>query len=194
MYPSSLITLYSHPLLSQKELHTIIEAHQLVHFKKGELLLEKGEISNHYYCVEKGLIRSFVHDYNGNEITVNFFGSNQIAIDVISLFHRKPTVENFEALTDCECYAIDLTTFQQLFHSMKGLTEWGRDWMSESLFLLKQRSISMITDSAKQRYMELQTQHPEILRNAPLKSIASYLGITPTSLSRIRKELVTEGF
>lgn len=194
MTANCLTSLYNNPLLSPEDLNVIFNAHQLVTFKKGEKILSKGEISNFYYCVEEGLIRSYVFDFKGNDITVDFFRKNKIAIDVISLFHRIPTVENFEALTECKCFQIDLETFQTLFHSIKGLTEWGRAWMSESLFLLKQRSISMITDSAKERYIRLAKQQPEILKYAPLKSIASYLGITATSLSRIRKELAHSDF
>lgn len=187
---SALQIIYQHPLLSSKELQTIFEAHKKVTFNKGDFILKSGQIANAYFCVEKGLIRSYVYDYNGNDITTGFVGKDEIAIDVVSLFHSVPTVEYFQALTDCECYAIDLESFQVLYHSIKGLNEWGRAWMSESLFALKQRTIFMITDSASERYKRLQRQHPQILQHAPLKFIASYLGITDTSLSRIRKELV----
>ncbi|RYE18536.1 MAG: Crp/Fnr family transcriptional regulator, partial [Sphingobacteriaceae bacterium] len=145
-----------------------------------------------YFCISEGLVRSYVYDFNGNDITTGFIGNNEIAIDVISLFHQIPTVEYFQALTDCRCYVIDFDKFQNLYHSIKGFNEWGRAWMSGSLFNLKQRTLSMITDSASERYKILQEQHPQILQQAPLKFIASYLGITDTSLSRIRKELVNE--
>jgi CRP-like cAMP-binding protein len=187
---STLQTLYQHPLITAGELQIIFEAHKKITFKKGDFLLKKGQVAKGYFCVEAGLIRSYVYDYNGNEITTGFMGKDQIAIDVVSLFHNVPTVEYFQALTDCQCYVIDLEAFQVLYHSIKGLNEWGRAWMSESLFELKQRTISMITDSASERYKKLQNQHPQILQQAPLKFIASYLGITDTSLSRIRKELV----
>ena len=189
---SALQTIYQHPLLSSKELQNIFEVHRKVTFNKGDFILKSGQVANAYFCVEKGLIRSYVYDFNGNDITTGFVGKDEIAIDVVSLFHNVPTVEYFQALTDCECYAIDLESFQVLYHSIKGLNEWGRAWMSESLFALKQRTISMITDSASERYKRLQRQHPQILQQAPLKFIASYLGITDTSLSRIRKELVKE--
>jgi CRP-like cAMP-binding protein len=189
---SALQTLYQHPLLTVSDHKTIFEAHRNISFSKGEYLLKKGQVASKYFVVEKGLIRSFVYDYAGNDITTGFIGKDEIAIDVVSLFHQVPTVEYFQALTDCECYAIDLQTFQLLYHSIKGLNEWGRAWMSTSLFELKQRTLSMITDSATERYKRLQCQHPQILMQAPLKHIASYLGITDTSLSRIRKELVKE--
>ncbi|ADY52953.1 putative transcriptional regulator, Crp/Fnr family [Pseudopedobacter saltans DSM 12145] len=188
----SLKNLYQHPLLSDANLLEIFDAHHKVTFNKGDFLLIKGKTANSYFCVESGLVRSYVYDYDGNDITTGFIGENEIAIDVVSLFKQVPTVEYFQALTDCECYAIDLDKFQILYHSIKGLNEWGRAWMSESLFQLKQRTISMITDSAAERYKMLQNQHPQILLQSPLKYIASYLGITDTSLSRIRKELAKE--
>ena len=188
----ALKTIYQHPLLTTKELQTIFEAHKKYTFNKGDFLLKGGQVANAYFCVENGLIRSYVYDYSGNDITTGFIGENDVAIDMVSLFKRVPTVEYFQALTDCECYAIDLESFQVLYHSIKGLNEWGRSWMAESLFELKQRTISMITDSASERYKRLHRQHPQILQQAPLKFIASYLGITDTSLSRIRKELVKE--
>jgi len=186
---TALQAIYQHPLLSTEELTTIFEAHKPVKFAKGDFFLKKGETSNSYVCIAEGLLRSYVYDYEGNEITTGFIGKNEIAIDVVSLFHQVPTVEYLQALTDCECYVIDLEQFQQLYHSFKGFNEWGRAWMSESLFRLKLRTIAMITESAGDRYTKLRTEHPQILQQAPLKYIASYLGITDTSLSRIRKEL-----
>jgi CRP-like cAMP-binding protein len=187
-----LTTLYQHPLINPQELQTISDAHEKVKFSKGDFLLKKGQVANAYFCIEKGLVRSYVYDYDGNDITTGFTGQNELAIDVVSLFNRLPTVEYFQALTDVECYVIYMDKFQALYHSIVGFNEWGRGWMSESLFQLKQRTISMITDSASERYLRLQKQHPQILQQAPLKYIASYLGITDTSLSRIRKELLKE--
>ncbi|RYE16699.1 MAG: Crp/Fnr family transcriptional regulator [Sphingobacteriaceae bacterium] len=188
----ALQAIYQHPLLSAAELNTIFDAHTLTVFSKGDFLLKKGKVANSYFCISEGLVRSYVYDFNGNDITTGFIGNNEIAIDVVSLFHQVPTVENFQALTDCRCYVIDFDKFQVLYHSIKGFNEWGRAWMSKSLFDLKQRTIAMITNSASDRYQRLQEQHPQILQQAPLKFIASYLGITDTSLSRIRKELVRE--
>ena len=187
---SALASLYQHPLITPSDLKVIIEAHKPISFAKGDFLLQKGQIANAYYIVETGLIRSYVYDFNGNDITTGFIGKNEIAIDVVSLFNRVPSEEYFQALIDCTCYMIDLETFQGLYHSIKGLNEWGRAWMSSSLFDLKQRTIAMITNTASERYQQLESQHPHILQQAPLKFIASYLGITDSSLSRIRKELL----
>ena len=179
---------YHHPLLTKEDLKTIRVAHTKVSFKKGAFLLREGQITNEYLIVESGLIRSFVRDYNGNDITTNFFSTNEIVIEVSSLFQRIPTHENIQALADCVCWKINFDDFQNLFHSIEGFSEWGRAWMAQSLFEFKQRSVTMITDSATERYRKLIEEKPLVLQNAPLKYIASYLGITDSSLSRIRKE------
>ena len=186
---TALANIYQHPAFTSSELETIFNAHERTFFKKGDMFLKEGQLANEYYCLESGLVRSYAINSDGNEITTGFFGKDEIVIEVASLFLRIPTKENIQALTDCECWKIDFNSFQTLFQSVNGFMEWGRSWMSGVLFLTKQRSLSMITDSATERYLALQKQHPEIILNTPLKYIASYLGITDTSLSRIRKEV-----
>jgi len=179
------------PFFFEEELVEICQAHEKVVFQKGDLILEEGKTANEYYILEKGLARSFVNDFNGNEVTTHFFVENEIIIEVSSLFQRIPTQENIVCITDCVCRKIDFDTFQELYHKMKNLSEWGRAWMSNELFAYKQRSVEMFTLSATKRYLNLLEQKPQVVQFAPLKQIASYLGVTDTSLSRIRKELVS---
>lgn len=186
---TTLQQIYAHPDIKPSELVAICEAHERVVFPKGEYLLQDGQTANAYWGIESGLVRTYVLDYNGQDITTGFVGSGEIAIDVVSLFKRVKAVESMHALTEVVAWRIDFRRFQELFHSIATFAEWGRAWMSQSLFEFKQRSVSMITDSATQRYLDLQRQHPEILLQAPLKHIATYLGITDTSLSRIRKDV-----
>ena len=80
--------------------------------------------------------------------------------------------------------------FQELFNSIKGFRESGRTRFAKSYLELKTNRLSIISHTAKERYLMLLKKHPEIINNAPLKHIASYLGITDTSLSRIRKEII----
>lgn len=181
---------YQHFLLSEADIETIKLCHEKVSFKKGEFLLEEDEIADEYYLLEKGLVRAFVQDFDNNEITTEFFCENEIVIVPSSLFQRMPSKENLQTLTDCTLWKIDFEKFQELFHSIEGMREWGRAWFTFQLFTMKQRSLEMITETAKNRYLKLMKDKPEILLNAPLKQIATFLGITDTSLSRIRKEIV----
>ena len=179
------------PFFFEEELIEIFQAHEKVVFQKGDLILEEGKTANEYYILEKGLARSFVTDFNGNDVTTHFFVENEIVIEVSSLFQRIPTQENIVCITDCELLKIDFDTFQELYHKIQNLSEWGRAWMSQELFAYKQRSVEMFTLSATKRYLNLLEQKPQVVQFAPLKQIASYLGITDTSLSRIRKEIVS---
>ncbi|MBW8523629.1 Crp/Fnr family transcriptional regulator [Chryseobacterium chendengshani] len=182
---------YDFPFFLPEELDEIIQAHEKVIFQKGDYILEEGKTANEYYILDKGLARSFVNDFNGNEVTTHFFTENDIIIDVSSLFQRIPTQENIICIADCECWKMNFDIFQELFHKIPNLREWGRAWMSQQLFLYKQRSVEMFTLSATKRYLHLLEQKSQVIQFAPLKQIASYLGVTDTSLSRIRKELVS---
>jgi CRP/FNR family transcriptional regulator, anaerobic regulatory protein len=181
---------YQHPLIQDEALKTISSAHHKLNFKKGDYLLKEGEISDGFWIIESGLMRSYVIDFNGNDHTTDFFGNHEIAIDVLSLFQRSPSKENIQTLTDCECWKIDYEVFQELFHTIPGFSEWGRLWMTQKLFHFKQRTVEMVATSAKDRYLLLIKERPQIIQHSPLKHIASYLGITDSSFSRIRKEIL----
>lgn len=180
---------YAHPLISAEDLSRIEAAHEKVQLKKDAYLLQEGKTADAYYIIESGLCRSFVISDEGKEIVTNFFAEGDILIEVLSLFKQVPTVENIQALTDCTAWKISFVDFQKLFHSVPAFMEWGRGWMANELFNEKQRNVDMISKSALERYKKLLEDKPVIVQSAPLKYVASFLGITDTSLSRIRKEL-----
>lgn len=175
---------------SKEELSSIVSQFLQVHFKKHDFLLREGSIENQYWFIETGFARSYVLDWEGNDITTHFFCVGDVVIDWSSFFLRNPTREHIQALADCTCWQIDFEKFQQLFHSIRSFREQGRSTLVGSYFALKNRSVSMIADDAKSRYLQLLQEKPEIIQHASLKHIATYLGITDTSLSRIRKELL----
>ncbi|WP_346237913.1 Crp/Fnr family transcriptional regulator [Niabella insulamsoli] len=182
--------IYHHPLLSDQDIETLAAAHEKVVFEKGAVLLRKGKVANEYYILEQGLIRAFVYDYNNSEITTEYFTDDELVIAPASLFQRTPSQETLQALTDCTLWKISFDAFQILYHKVAGFSEWGRLWFTQQLFALKQRSLDMITETATHRYLKLVKEKPQIIQHVPLKQIASYLGVTDTSLSRIRKELL----
>ena len=182
-------TIYSHPLLRKEDYEEISSAHTKIEFPQGTIFLENGETAREFYIIEKGLFRSFLYDYNGNEITIEFYCPKEILIESFSLFQRLPSKENYQAISEGTVWKIEYDTFQKLLHKVEGLREWGRSWATNQLFVLKQRSIDVLTVSATDRYLYLVKERPQVIIQSPLKYIASYLGITDTSLSRIRKEI-----
>lgn len=177
---------------TQEELDQILPQFKSIHFAKGDFLLQRDRTAHHYWFLEQGFARSFAIDPEGNDVTTHFYGPGDIIIDWPSFFMRTPTKEGTQALTDCRCWQLDFETFQQLFHSIEAFRESGRARLVKSYFELKRHSISLITDPAKDRYLRLITDKPEIVQNVSLKQIASFLGITDTSLSRIRKEIAAD--
>ena len=182
-------TIFKTKDFSNEELDTVIPKFKQINFSKNHYLLNEGQTENHYWFIESGFVRSYVIDTEGKDITTNFYAAGDIVIDWTSFFLRNPTRENIQALTDCICWQLDFDTFQQLFHSIQSFREQGRTTLVNSYFALKRQSVSMIADQAKERYICLMKEKPHIIQNIPLKHIATYLGITDTSLSRIRKEI-----
>lgn len=180
---------YRHPLLIGEDLERLVAAHHRCEVEKGKVLIPEGQVAGEYYILQSGLIRAFVHDYEGSEITTEFFVAGEIAIVPDSLFQRRPSKETLVAATNSVLWKISFDDFQLLFHQVPGFSEWGRLWFTQQLFAMKQRSLEMITAKATDRYLRLVTEKPQIIQHVPLKQIASFLGITDTSLSRIRKEI-----
>lgn len=181
--------MYGHPLISQENYEQLARAHTRTEIPPGTLLLEIGKTAREFYLIEKGLFRSYLYDYNGNEITTGFYCAHQILIESFSFFQRTPSRENFQAVSEGIAWKIGYDSFQQLLQQIDGLREWGRTWATHQLSVLKQRSIDTLTINATDRYLALIKEQPAIILHAPLKHIATYLGITDSSLSRIRREI-----
>jgi len=179
---------YNH-LLTRDGYIKISKAHTRVEFEQGAMLLKAGKVSKEFWVIEKGLFRSFLYDYNGNEVTTEFYYDNEILIESFSLFQRTPSKENFQAVTDGIAWKIEYDVFKDLLNQITGFNEWGRVWATSQLFIQKQRSIDVVTLNATDRYLKLINEQPYIIQHSPLKYIASYLGVTDTSLSRIRKDI-----
>jgi CRP-like cAMP-binding protein len=156
---------------------------------KHTFFLKEGFVSNEYLILETGFLRAFTYDTEGNEVTTNLYPPGSMVIEVASFFHRTPAKENIHALADSKGWAITFEKLNALFHAHPAFRETGRSILVRGFAALKERMLSMINETAEQRYLRLLNNNPDIFQQAPLKHIASYLGITDTSLSRIRKEL-----
>ena len=163
-----------------------------ISFLKHDYLLKEGNICNEYLFLEKGFMRSYAFDTEGNEVTTDFYGSNSIVFEVASYIKRTPSQENIQALTECFGWKGHHTKLQELFQTIPEFRGFVRAVLVNSFVALKERTLSMITLTADKRYESLLKSKQEIIQNAFVKHIASYLGVTDTSLSRIRKEIATK--
>ena len=156
---------------------------------KNDFLLKDGSVCNDYFFLEKGFMRAYTFDTEGNEVTTNFYGRNSIVFEVASYIKRTPSRENIQAVTDCFGWKGNYTNLQDLFHTSPEFRGFARVILVNSFIDLKERTLSMINLTAEKRYEALLESRREIIQNVSIKHIASYLGITDTSLSRIRKEI-----
>jgi CRP-like cAMP-binding protein len=161
-----------------------------VEIPRNGALLKAGEVNDRYLFLMSGRMRSFSHDPEGGEVTTAFHAPGQVVFDVHSFFERTPSLENIVALSDVTGMESSFAEMNGMFHAYPEFREFGRRILVMGFVELKKRMQFMISSTAEERYAELLRNDPELFQHAPLKQIASYLGITDTSLSRIRKELV----
>ena len=158
--------------------------------QKGELFLKEGQVSNEYLVLEDGFMRSYSFDVEGKEVTTAFHNNSYPVFEVASFFNRTPSRENIQALAPCSGWFITYDQLNMLFHTIPEFRDFGRSVLVKGFAGLKTRMLSMITETAEERYISLLQSNPDVFQYTPLKQIASYLGITDTSLSRIRKEMM----
>lgn len=158
------------------------------HFARNEYLLKAGKVSREYFFLIDGFMRSFAIDADGNEVTTGFYAKNRAVFEVSSLFMQTASLESIQALTDTTGFLIHFDTLNTLFHTLPEFREFGRAMLVKEFAAFKQRTLGLISKSAEERYNDLIESNRELFQYAQLKQIASYLGITDTSLSRIRRE------
>jgi len=156
---------------------------------KGTLVIQEGKTSRKSYFLESGIIRCYIIDLNGDEVTTRFFSAPDFLNDYLSFFEQKPSQENYELITDCVVNSINYDNVQYCFHQIPEFREWGRMLLTLNYTYINKRMISFHKETAQERYLNLTNSNPEIIEKVPLHIIASYLGITKYSLSRIRKEI-----
>ncbi|MDL2278940.1 Crp/Fnr family transcriptional regulator [Parabacteroides sp. OttesenSCG-928-G07] len=156
--------------------------------KKNEQFLKEGEVFNQIAYIEKGMVRQFYYK-NNRELTEFFAYDNNMIISIESSFLRKPSQLIIEALENSVIYGILYNKLKEFIKEDLELAEFYRKILEGSLILSQRRIDSFRLESATERYTRLLKEHPEIIRRAPLADIASYLLMTPETLSRVRASI-----
>ena len=178
---------YNSLSINELLMYHLLKSHSIVTFKKNDVILTRNQIMDAYYIIESGYMRSIVENFDNEEVTIEFFKPNDIAFDVVSLFQNTPSQITLEAITEVRCLKLSFNDFLKFYQQYPDFSEWGRNWMTAAYLKLRKRTISMATHSALHRYLEFISEMPEIHKDVPLKHIASFLGVTDTSLSRLRR-------
>ena len=175
--------------LTQDEITAIEKAYTTTAISKGRLWIEQGKVCTQVAFILSGKLRNFYFDEAGNEVTCYFVTPNNFVSAFSSFLTNAPTHENISALEDTVLRTISKKDLEALCDLVPKLQIFRRV-IAENLFITMEKRIMMLqSQTAHERYEKMIKENPEILLSVPLQYTASFLGITPQHLSRLRKEL-----
>ncbi|MFN3848144.1 MAG: Crp/Fnr family transcriptional regulator [Spirosomataceae bacterium] len=161
---------------------------KIKYLKKGEIFINQGEFAKEIGFLRSGVMRGFFRDDNGNEYNKHIFVTPCFIGGYASLITKRPNLIIQEALTDCEVFVANFNDYETLFDTYPEIERVARR-LAEIFFVVKeQKEIEIVLLDAEKRYEIFKKQYPQIEQLIPQYQIASYLGITPIQLSRIRRK------
>jgi CRP-like cAMP-binding protein len=163
-------------------------------YKKGEILLQPGDHCKHSFYVEKGLLRYYSVDDKGKEHILYFAPEGWLVTDRESICLRAPTEIFIEALENSTIVTLEDSFINSLAQTSPEFTDFNTRLLIGHIKLLQNRIQQLLIDSAEERYLKFISIYPDLLLRVPQRMVAAYLGITPESLSRVRKDLAMKNF
>ncbi|MCT4700079.1 Crp/Fnr family transcriptional regulator [Tenacibaculum haliotis] len=158
--------------------------------KKGEVLLRNGQTASQIHFICKGALRAYVTDYDGNIYNKNVFLENDFAGSTVSYLKKTPSNFTLEALEETVLISLNYKKYRHFIDTNTDLREFYIAYLEKNWIVDKeQREVALVMENATDRYLTLLENHPNIDQRIPQLHIAAHLGITPTQLSRIRKDL-----
>jgi CRP-like cAMP-binding protein len=177
------------PKKSSDKLISLIKVKEL---KKGDNIVDVGEIPNEFYILKSGVIRSFYTDEKGKEYIRHIFTPFKAAGALGALILDKPSKLSYDCLLDCEVYVFNFKEFKCLIEKDHAICRLYASVLEVIFLTLESKIYDLSVLNATERYLKLKKQNPDIENLIPQYHIASYLNITPVQLSRIRKEIYSK--
>ncbi len=175
------------PAITDESWDAMEEYLTIQHLKKGDFFIRKGEICRHVCFINKGLMRLFYLE-DGKEICTAFITENDFISEYASFLTHTPAAQYMEALEDCELVNLSFSNMQNLYKQYPVFEIFGRK-IAEYLYLLLSKHNTMLRAyTPEQRYQFLLDEEPGLIQRVPQYMIASFIGVTPEHLSRIRNK------
>ncbi len=173
----------------EKDLEEIVKYFKPITMKEGSFFVAEGEVCKRIAFIRKGFMRAFYEINDEMEVTKYIQPKHTLVTAFASFNSKEPSKEYIQALTDCELWVIDYDSMQRLYAKYPKWQELGRLVMEQIYQHLEKRILSFLTQNAEERYRTLVQENPRLIQDVPLRYIASMLGITPETLSRIRQKV-----
>jgi CRP-like cAMP-binding protein len=157
--------------------------------RKRQFLLQEGDVCKHLAFVASGFLREYTVDHKGDEHILQFAARDWWISDLNSYLAGTPTTHNIDALQDSEVFLLETSAREKLFVAVPKMERFFRLLLEANYVATHKRITESLSASAEERYLAFMQMYPQMVEEIPQNQIASYLGITPQSLSRIRKEL-----
>lgn len=158
--------------------------------RKRQYLLQEGDVCKYQAFVEKGILRSYTIDEKGNEHILQFASEGWWMADLSSFLTGEPSVFTMDALEDAELLLITRDSWELLLQKIPKLEHYFRVLIQNHLITTQKRLLQSLSEQAEERYLRFTKIYPDCVQRVPQHMIASYLGISRETLSRIRKQLV----
>ncbi len=155
--------------------------------RKKQYLLQEGDVCKFQGFVTKGILRSFTVDEKGAEYILQFAPEEWWIADLSSYITGQPSVFNIEALEDCELLLLDKNSWDELLKKIPKLEHYFRILIQNNLIATQKRLLQSLMETAETKYLEFIETYPECLQRVPLHMIASYIGVSRETLSRLRR-------
>ncbi len=177
--------------LSIQEVQNINDAFQYLKVTKNTLIETEGSTPEYLYFIVSGCIRLFYLNETGSEVTTFLGSENDFITSFLSFIHQEKSAESMAAITDCEVLRIKHPVMKALIDKSEGFKAFSVTIFEHAIATTNQRANDFATLNAEKRYAKLVENKPHLIQNVPLQYLASYLGVQPESLSRIRRNFVS---
>ena len=174
--------------LQAPDVELCAQAFQPLSLKKNIAVAAAGAVPQHLYFVAEGFMRLYYLDERGREVTSYFGAANEFLTPFLSFIHQQPSPENLACIADCEVLQISRPAMAALIEASAAFKTFSVTIFEQAIAATARRADSLATLSAEQRYRQLLAARPDLLLHVPVQHIASYLGMQPESLSRIRRQ------
>ncbi len=181
-------TILSYAQVSDSDMEFGLQFYKKQIFKKGSFLLRPDQYINHFYFMKQGCVSYYTIE-NGTTQVMEFFTEGYFFTDLYAYIQEIPSQSYLEALEDTTVYSISKTDVQKVFDHSHQLERFGRLSMQRTFVINFQRINQLRNLTNQERYLQLLKKRPSLFQRVPQYLIASYLGVTPVGLSKIRKRL-----